>query len=210
MGEPRSGMNGSDEAASGWTRARALRAAAAGGLLAAGGAALGAAGGLRTSAAAPSQRQDAEILNVFLLLERVQDAFYKDAVRRGRLRGELLEYARTVGAQETEHVAFLVERLSGAADPAPRTDFGDVPDGDESFRSTAIELEEATIGAYIAQGANLTREEVGRVAGLVSVEARQAAWIRDLAGQSPAPNAADPPGDPADAVARLRDRGFLR
>ena len=205
-------MNGGGEAApgGGWTRARALRAATAGGLLVAGGSALGAAGGLRTTAAAPSQRQDAEILNVFLLLERVQEAFYTDAVGRGRLRGELLEFAQTAGAQETEHVAFLVERLRGAADPAPRTDFGDVADGDESFRSVAIELEEATIGAYIAQGANLTREEVGRIAGLVSVEARQAAWIRDLAGESPAPHAADPPGDPADAVARLRDRGFLR
>jgi hypothetical protein len=206
-------MRGRDEAAgvSGWTRARVLRSAVGGGLLAAaGGTALGASGGLPTSAAAPSKRQDAEILNAFLLLERVQEAFYRDAVRRGRLRGELLEFAETVGSQETEHVRFLVERLEGRAGPAPATDFGGVADREATFRSVAIELEEATIGAYIGQGANLTREEVGEVARMVSVEARHAAWIRDLAGENPAPRAADPARDPAEALARLRDRGYVR
>src|ERR671917_2854845 len=102
-------MYGRDETArdGGWTRARALRAAFGGGLVVAGGTALGATGGLRTSAAAPSKRQDAEILNVFLLLERVQQTFYRDAARRGRLRGELLEFAQTAGAHETEHVRLL-------------------------------------------------------------------------------------------------------
>jgi hypothetical protein len=47
------------------------------------------------------------------------------------------------------------------------------------------------------------------VATLVSVEARQAAWLRDLAGVSPAPRAADP-ARPAQAVlADLRRRGWL-
>jgi hypothetical protein len=204
-------MYGQNETAGagGWTRSRVVRAALGGGLVVAGGTALGAAGGLRTSAAAPSKRQDAEILNVFLLLERVQNAFYRDALRRGRLRGELLEFAQTAGAHETEHVRFLAGRLGGRAGPEPRADFGDVADRDETFSSVAIELEEATIGAYIGQGANLTREEVGQVAKIVAVEARHAAWIRDLAGESPAPRAADPPRDPAQALARLRDRGFV-
>jgi Ferritin-like domain len=204
-------MGGPDEAARlrRWTRARALRAAAGGGFLVVGAGALGGAGRLQTSAAAPSERQDAEVLNVFLLLERVQEAFYREAVRRGRLQGELLEFARTAGAQEAEHVRFLVERLRGGTGPAPRTNFSNVAESDESFRSVAIELEEATVGAYVGQGANLTREEVGQIARIVSVEARQAAWIRDLAGENPAPRAADPPQDPAGMLARLRDRGFL-
>jgi hypothetical protein len=199
-----------DTGGGGWTRARALRAAVGGGVVVAGGAALGAAGALRTSAAAPSEQQDAEILNVFLVLERVQNAFYRDAVRRGRLRGELRRFAQTAGAHEAEHVRFLVERLGGRADAEPRVDFGDVSDRDEAFMSLAVELEEATLGAYIGQSANLTREEVGQVARMVAVEARHAAWIRDLAGEHPAPRAQDPPRDPADALARLRDRGYLR
>src|SRR5688572_32161233 len=45
-----------------------------------------------------------------------------------------------------------------------------------------------------------------RSATLISVEARQVAWLRDLAGISPAPRAADP-ARKADAVLReLRDR----
>jgi hypothetical protein len=205
-------MDGRDEPAGAgrWTRARVVRAMLGRGLVVAGGTALGAAGGLRTSVGAPSKRQDAEILNVFLLLERVQDAFYRGAVRRGRLRGELLEFAQAAGTHETEHVRFLVQRLGGRAGPEPRTDFRDVPDHDETFRSLAIELEEATIGAYIGQGANLTREEVGEVAKIVAVEARHAAWIRDLAGESPAPRPADPPRDPEAALARLRAQGYLR
>jgi hypothetical protein len=204
-------MDGRNETAGrgGWTRASVLRAAFGGGLVVGGGTALGAAGGLRTSAATPSKRQDAEILNVFLLLERMQSAFYRHAVRRARLRGELLEFAQTAGTHETEHVRFLVERLGGRAGPEPRVDFRDVADRDETFLSVAIELEEATIGAYVGQGANLTREEVGQIARMVAVEARHAAWIRDLAGENPAPRAADPPRDPADALARLRERGYL-
>jgi hypothetical protein len=195
----------------GWTRARVLRTAAGGGLLVGAGTALGVAGGgPRTSVAAPSQRQDAEILNVFLVLERVQEALYRDAVRRGRLGRELLEFAQAAGPQESEHVRFLVERLGGRASAAPRTDFGDTPERDGSFQALAIELEEAAIGAYIGQAPNLTREEVAQVAGIVAVEARQAAWIRDLAGENPAPHAADPAGDPARALARLRERGYLR
>ena len=202
-------MEGREKAAigGGLTRAGALRAVVGAGLLAGAGTALG---GLRTSAAAPSKTQDAEILDVFLVLERVQEAFYREAVRRGRLSGELGEFAQAAARQETEHVRFLAEQLGGRASAPPTTDFADALDDEATFRSTAIELEEAAIGAYIAQGANLTREAVGEVAKLVSVEARQAAWIRDLAGENPAPRAADPPRDPDDSLRRLRDRGFLR
>jgi hypothetical protein len=114
------------------------------------------------------------------------------------------------GAQETEHIRLLTERLGGRAGPAPGTDFGDVNEQEDGFRDLAIELEEATIGAYIGQGANLTRDAVGDVARIVAVEARQAAWIRDLAGENPAPRAADPAIDPERSLQRLRDRGILR
>ena len=45
---------------------------------------------------------------------------------------------------------------------------------------------------------------------IVSVEARQAAWIRDLAGVDPAPRAADPPRDAQDVLDGLRAEGLLR
>jgi hypothetical protein len=190
------------------TRARLLQGALAGGAVIAGGVALaGRDGGM--SLAAPSKDTDAEILRVLLLLEQVQEAFYEAALERARLKGELLRYATAVARQEREHVAYLGRRLDGRAPDAPRTDFGDALSDPDRFRDTAIELEEATIATYIGQGGNLTRPAVASIAGLLSVEARQVAWIRDLAGVSPAPNAADPARKPEEVLSDLRARGFI-
>jgi hypothetical protein len=125
------------------------------------------------------------------------------------LDGDLLTFAQTVGEQESEHVAFLAERLGGRADARPTLNFEDALSTPDRFRETAIELEEAALAGYVGQGANLTRDMVRPVATLVSVEARQAAWVRDLAGVSPAPRAADPARKADRVVADLRERGFV-
>jgi Ferritin-like domain len=194
----------------GWTRAGLFRAAVAGGAVAAGGAVMAAGGDDDMLLAAPSKRGDADILNLFLLLEHVQDAFYRAALQTDRLDGDLLTFARTVGDQEHEHVAFLQRKLGQRAGQPPRSDFGDKLAGNERFRDAAIELEEAAIAAYIGQAVNLTRATLASVATLVSVEARQAAWIRDLAAISPAPRAADPARSPQAILADLRAQGFIR
>jgi hypothetical protein len=193
----------------GCTRKALFRRAAAGGAVVAGGAVIGARTGDGISLAAPSTDSDAKILNFFLLLEHVQEAFYREALRSTRPAGALGEFARTVVRQESEHVAFLTERLGSRAGTRPRSDFGEALSTPERFRAAAIDLEETTIAAYIGQGANLTRDAVGAVVTLLSVEARQAAWVLDLAGRSPAPNAADPAQKPADVVAHLRRQGFI-
>ena len=204
-------MDGRDgtTAQTGWSRARLIRAAIGGGAAIAGGAAMGARTTAGTSVAAPPRPADAEVLNFFLLLEHVQEAFYRQAVESGRLRGDLLTFARTVGEQETQHVAFLADLLGSRAEPRPSPSFDDALATPERFRDTAVELEEAAVAGYVGQGANLSRDVVRPVATLVSVEARQAAWIRDLAGVSPAPRAADPAREPGRIVATLRDRGFV-
>jgi hypothetical protein len=187
-----------------------LRLAATGGAAAAGGAVIGARGGDRTSFAAPSPSTDAEIVNLFLLLERVQQSFYRAALERSDLSGELRTYASTVAGQEREHVAFLEHWLGDRADAPPHTGFPDAFASAQGFRTAAVELEEAAIAAYIGPGANLTRKTVAQIAVLVSVEARQAAWVRDIAGISPAPRAADPARKPNDVLAELRKKGILR
>lgn len=193
----------------GWTRGGVLRALIGGGAIVAGGAAIGARSGSGASLAAQSKDSDAEILNFFLLLEYVQEAFYREAVETGGLTGELLEYATTVSKQESEHVAFLTDRLGGRARPRPTSSFEDKLSTPERFRDTAIDLEELALAGYVGQGANLTIDAVTSVATLVSVEARQAAWVRDLAGVSPAPRAADPALKPGQVVERLREGGYI-
>jgi Ferritin-like domain len=190
-----------------WTRGALLRAAVAGGAVAAGGAAMA---GDSTPLAAQAEGAEADILNLFLTLERIQAGFYRAAVQTDRLDGALLKYATTVGAQEREHVAFLERHLEGHADGPPQSDFDHLLSTPESFRDAAIELEEAAIAAYIGQAANLGRSTLASVATLVSVEARQVAWVRDLAKTSPAPHAADPARPADEIIADLRRRGFVR
>jgi hypothetical protein len=192
------------------TRAQALAALAAGGAVAGAGALVGGLVRPLASAGAPSPEQDVRILNFLLVLEEAQSAFYDAALKSGALTGDLLEYARVVAPQEREHVAFLRRKLGSDAQAKPRLDFGKVTTDAGRFRTTAIELEEATAAAYIGQGANLTRDAVVDAARIVAVEARHAAWIRDLAGELPAPLAADPGRSASDVLADLRGKGFLR
>ena len=188
------------------TRAQALRAAVAGG------AAVGVAAWLRPqpTAGKTSAAQDARILSFLLVLEEAQAAFYDAALRGGRLRGDLLTFARTVAPQEHEHVDFLRGKLGSRAEARPRFDFAEATSDPGRFRDAAIELEEAAAAAYIGQGANLTRDAVADAARIVAVEARHAAWIRDLAGALPAPHAADPPRSAKDILSGLRAKGYVR
>jgi rubrerythrin len=187
------------------TRGGWLRGALGGAAAVAGGTALSRLGG-----ASAAQGDDTQILGLFLTLERVQEAFYRQAVKAGNLRGELLRLAQTVGPQETAHVKRLEDRLGGNGPPRPDSDFGDAFSSPAAFRDAAIELEEAAIAAYLGQAANLSREGMTTVATLMSVEARQVAWLRDLKGISPAPRAADPPRRAEDVLKQLREKGYVR
>ena len=202
-------MTARPTATTGRTRAAFLRAAVAGAAAATGAGAWAIHGGAGDSLAAPSADTDADILNFFLHLESVQADFYREAVRGGRLDGGLLTFARTVAGEERRHVRFLEHRLGGRARTPKRARFDDALWSPRAFREAAIELEEATVAGYVGQGANLTAAALTAVVTLCSVEARQAAWIRDLAGTSPAPRAADPARSPDAVLARLRRKGLI-
>jgi hypothetical protein len=194
----------------GWTRAAILRGAAAGGAAAASALVIGMRDGDDASQAAPSPAQDNAILNLFLQLEYAQEGFYRQASSSRNLDGDLRTFARTVGPQEAEHAALLVKRLGTQA--ARRPDQPDVRGwltSPQRFRQAAINLEEAVIAAYIGEAANLTRGALADVAPLVSVEARQVAWLRDLEGTTPAPRAADPARRPQAVLAQLREWRFV-
>lgn len=199
-----------ERAATGRTRAQALRAALGGGALVGAGALAGAWARPDTTAGRPSRAQDVRILNFLLVLEELQAAFYASALRRAGLSGELLRFARTVEPQERAHVALVRRLLAADARPAPRFDIGAATAAPERFQAAAIDLEETVAAAYIGQGASLTRDATRDAARIVAVEARHAAWIRDLAGADPAPRAADPARSADDVMSALRRDGYLR
>jgi len=190
------------------SRKRFLRAAVAGGAVVTGGAALGAAGRGAAPLAATAKNRDVEILNLFLKLEYAQHAFYLRALADGALRGEQLEYARAAVGQEAEHISMLRGRLGRRAAPKPKSNVQAI-ESPEAFQSAAVDLEEAVLAVYVGQGANLTKAAVVPVTTLVSVEARQAAWIRDIAGVSPAPRAADRARSADAVLGELRSKGLL-
>jgi ferritin-like protein len=158
---------------------------------------------------APSQKQDAEILNFALQVEHLQAAFYEEALSKANLSGELQDYATTVGGQEKEHVAFLEKALGSGAEEAQRFDFGDATSSSDAFSEAARDLEDLVTGAYNAGAIGLTTGTLKAAAKIASVEARHAAWIRDITGKNPAPDASEPETTAAKVLASLKRTGYI-
>lgn len=136
---------------------------------------------------------DKAILTFALLIERLQAAFYAEALRTAGLAGEPLQFAQVVGKEERAHVKALEAALGSAAGTSPRFKFGDAVSDHAKFLATAISLEETGLGVYNGQAVNLTPKTLAAVARVVSVEARHVAWARALAGKLPAPLPVDTP-----------------
>lgn len=183
--------NGSIEeaAAQGQTRAQLLRAAALGGGAIIGGGALLAMPAI--GEARPNPAQDRDILNFALTLEYLEAAFYVEAVNRGALSGEPLEFATTARDHETAHVEFLRDALGSAAVASPRFDFKNTTATTNSFLRTAVVLEDTGVAAYLGQSFRLSNPRLTLIAAhVLVVEARHAAWVRFLVPNlSPAPDA---------------------
>ena len=191
----------------GRSRSSFLRVAAGTGAVFAGGLVFG-----RDQAASdvpPSAAQDRRIFQYALQLEYLQEAFYAEAVERGALRGELLDFARVVGGHERAHVAFLQKLLGTGAGQAPSFHFGDATRDASRFGPAAYQLENIGVSAYNGQGAKLTDGALTHAAEIVSVEGRHAGWIGTLLGRAPAPRAADPGLDANTVMAQLKATGFL-
>jgi hypothetical protein len=153
-------------------------------------------GAAELAASAPPQRtvaDDRAILTFGLLIERLQAAFYAEALRGGRLTGEPRQFAEVVGAQEQAHVAYLAAILGSSAGKTPAFRFGDAATDPAKFIATAVLLEETGLAAYNGQAVNLTPRALAGAARLVSVEARHTAWARGIAGELPAPVPVDVP-----------------
>lgn len=179
----------------------------AGGLVL-GGAALSGAPAL--TSAASSKERDAKALNLILLVEYAEEALYAQALSRGKLKGELREYASTVAEHEKAHRAFLAKALGKQAARKPDHDFGDATTDPDAFVSAAAAMEDLAVAAYNGQATNVSRETLKAAARIVSVEARHAAWIRSIVGKPPAPDATDRPRKASEVLADLTSAGQRR
>jgi hypothetical protein len=163
-----------------------------------------------SASADPSASQDAEILNFALTVERLKAAFYAEAARRAKLSGDLAQYVEVVGGHEREHAAFISKALGSKAGKAPTFDFGDSTSNADIVARTARSLEDLAVSAYNGQGPNLTPATLAAAGRIVSVEARHAAWIRDILGIVPAPEASDKAVTAQQATAAVKRTGFIK
>ena len=184
------------------------KAVVGGGTIVAGGVLLG--GLPKLSLAAPSPSQDVQILNFALLLEYLEAEFYTEAVAAGALSGETLAFARVVGAHERAHVAFLKKALGSKANPKPTFDFKGTTENMAKFQATAVVLEDTGVSAYNGQGPRLTKKTLAAAGSIVSVEARHAAWIRDIVRKPPAPLAFDKALTKQQVEAAVGRTGFIQ
>jgi rubrerythrin len=175
--EALSGLHGS-------TRAGLLRGALIGGAA------------LLTAAATPAEAaegdSDIAILNYALALEYIQDSFYSEVERIGSLSGSLAEQARVVAEHERAHVKAFRETLGSRAIKRARFDFKGATEDPDRFRDTAVAFEDLAVAAYKGQAPRIKRREyLVSALAIHAVEARHAAWIRDINGNPPAPAAFD-------------------
>jgi hypothetical protein len=136
-------------------------------------------------------RRDREVVKFLAGLERLESGFYAAALRAGKLTGEARQFAEIVGREERAHLRDLDELLSGDAPGASRYRFEHAVGSNAAFVAAAARLEDTVVAAYNGQAENVTRHTLSRVARIMSVESRHAAWARGLAGTLPAPVAAD-------------------
>jgi Ferritin-like domain len=212
--DPEAIIRGDGRDEPGMTRATLLRRAALGT-----GALIG--GGLlvrNVPAAFAQASTDTDVLNLLYLNESLEVALYGAAARGGALSGAALTFARQLERNETVHRDLVRKALGSSARTLPPFDFGDVPRNQGKFLTTALALENGDVGAINGAGPLVSKPLLAVAGQVVSVEGRQAAWIRRIvygptyaaASQYPAPLAYDEPLTAAQVKAALAKTGFIK
>ena len=164
------------------------------------GATLGGAALLSTLAAPPTAAaalSDVDILNFGLRFERLQSTFYTQAEELGTIATMTHAkqvWAETLGAHERAHVKIIKRVLGPKAGPRPVFDFGDANATDAGFTRTAVAMEDLTVALLTGIVPEVhDRGLTAALLGLLTVEARHAAWARHIVRAAPAPAAFDEP-----------------
>jgi hypothetical protein len=162
-----------------------------------------------------SKANDIKILNYALTLEYLEAAFYAEAVRVGGYSGAVGTFASTVAAHEAAHVAALKGVLGAKAVKSPTFDFKGTTRKWKTFLRTSKVLEDTGVAAYQGQAPLIHQNAVlGPAGAILAVEARHAAWVRDLlyAGKSvkPAPEAFSTPMSMSQVLSAVKKTGFIK
>src|SRR3954452_6008978 len=148
---------------------------------------------------------DLTVVEFALGLEQIEAAFYKAAVARAGLTGDVQKLATEFCAHEGEHadaLGKLVTQLGGKPAPPPKTKFG--LSDQASFLKLAVQLEDTGVGAYNgAAPAVKTPDLVATLGSIVQTEAPHPSARRLAAGMARPPGAFDKPIAAAQATAAV-------
>src|SRR5579875_2499200 len=144
------------------------------------------------SSALAAGSSDVDILNFALTLEYLETDFYQSKAKQIGLTGEARRYAQDFGAEEAAHVAALTKAIRAAGGKPVRKPTFAFPVSDQgSFPKLAYTLENVGVGAYNGAGPALKSKELLAAAGeIVQIEARHAATVAMITGESITPHGA--------------------
>lgn len=189
----------------GTTRAGFLRASALGGA-----AMLGA---LLTPPPAAAELSDVGILRFGLRFEYLQAAFYTEAEQIGtigRMTARKQQWARVLGAHERAHVRIIKQVLGPKAEASPFFDFRGNTETDGGFTRTAVAMEDLTVALITGIMPEIhSRSLAAALFSLLTVEARHAAWARNIIGATPSPSALDQARSLPDVRGVIRSTRFI-
>jgi hypothetical protein len=122
-----------------------------------------------------------------------------------------------VSNHEFSHVKFLQKVLGSKAVATPKFDFKGTTKDQAKFQATADVLENTGVHAYLGQVGNIKSKAVLAGAGsILPVEARHAAWIRDIrfsggakVTETPAPAGFEDGFSRARILAAVKSTGFI-
>lgn len=174
-------------------------------------------GALSLATSALGSRSDPQGIRFLAGLEQLKTAFYADAISRGFLWGESIDFAKAAYAHDRAHAAALASTLRerGTEPPPPeRYDFRGTTSDGIAFARLAGVLERTATSVYIDELATAEPLRVRRqLAAILSVEAGQAAWVTEIevgGTRSPVPGAFGSPLGRPQAAAIIAGTGFAR
>jgi hypothetical protein len=169
--------------------------------------------GAPAAAAAAGGLSDTDILNFGLRFERLQATFYTEAAATGtigRMPARKRRWAQVLGSHERAHVRIIEQILGDKAGPRPFFDFRGVTETDAAFTRTAVAMEHLTVALLTGITPQVhDRGLTAAIFGLLTTEARHAAWARNIVGTTPAARAFDDPRSVADVGSIVADTHFI-